>query len=816
MSGSEFRWREILRKADIALQGSGVGVWESGRDGRLRPLAANLERPLPAEASDQLESALRDWKVQRPAGRRWVASRLDEVGRWCIAPVRAEPPGPPPSGVERRGRERMTLELAGLCIGLIETQSRASHATSEVLRQNRARLALLAERAPAILWTTDRELRITSAYGAGLRSLGLTPPELVGIPLLEAFRGEIVTHQAIEEAHRRALAGDSVSCPIRWKERYYDLHVEPLRDHRGGVAGIVGVAMDVTDRESAIAALRQSKQELEDFLESAAIALHWAAPDGTILRVNQAELDMLGYTREQYVGRNVAEFHVEPAVADGVLRALAGGGEVRDLEARLRHQDGSIRYVLISANGLFEAGRFVHTRCFTRDVTERRRVEDQLTHGALHDPLTGLPNRALFIERVSEALERAGRQPEYRFAVLFLDFDHFKVINDSLGHIAGDRLLVAIARRLQNCTRPGDLVARLGGDEFTLLLEDVTDANEAERAAERLLNSLAAPFEVLEREVFAGASIGVALSSTGYQRPEDVLRDADIAMYRAKGRGRARSEVFDVAMRDRVHARLGIETDLRRALDRGQMALVFQPIVELKSGRVDAFEALLRWRHPERGVVFPADFVPLAEETGLIVPIGWWVLREACRQARSWRRAFPQADAVRISVNLSARQLNDPYLLEGVTGVLRDEGLRPPHLRLEITETAIMESPESSGALLEELRWLGVGLHMDDFGTGYSSLSYLHKFPLDTIKIDHSFIRRMGSRRTDLEVVRTIVGLAQNLRMGVIAEGVETSAQRERLLALGCTLGQGFYFAEPLEPDAAGALLAMWGQRAPA
>jgi diguanylate cyclase (GGDEF)-like protein/PAS domain S-box-containing protein len=806
--GEDERWREVLRRAGLAIQGHPVGVFESDSAGHLRELVASVEPGLPAVATRELERALRRWNVTRRAGRRWVAGRLGH-GRWCIAPVRAEPPAPPPAGVERRGSERLALELAGLSLGLLEhsgASAGAARAVADTWRRSQARLALLVQQVPAMLWTVDRELRITSSSGAALTSLGLEPEQTVGLSLLELHERRLSSDEALA-AHRRALAGESVRYLAPFAGRWFEAHVEPLHDERGAIVGVVGIALDVSDRERALEDARRARRDLEDFFENSLVGMHAAAADGTILIANQAEMDMLGYRREEYVGHNIAEFHADPQVAEDTLRRLRAGESIRSLEARLRHKDGSIRDVLISTNVLIEDGRFVHTRCVSRDITERKKAEELALHGALHDPLTDLPNRAYFVERVGQALARAQRDVGYRFAVLFLDLDDFKLVNDSLGHAAGDGLLAEIARRLPTCVRPGDVVARLGGDEFTVLLDDITGRPDAERAARRIHRCFAQPVVVETRELVVSVSIGVALSEPGYDAPEELLRDADIAMYHAKAQGRSRSEVFDVVMRDWAQTRFGLETDLRGALDRAEFRLVFQPIVDLKTGRVHSLEALLRWHHPTRGVIGPGDFIPIAEQTGLIVPIGRWVLFEACWHARRWRHAFPAAGPLRVTVNLSAKQLDHQRVVDDVREALKEATLDPRMLRLEITESVLMESVEASATILDELRRLQVGVLMDDFGTGYSSLSYLPRLPLQAIKVDRSFVHRMGGRRTDLEIVRSIVELARNLGLGVVAEGVETAAQRDRLLAFGCELGQGFHFAPPLEPAEVSALL---------
>ncbi|PYO72675.1 MAG: hypothetical protein DMD64_10210 [Gemmatimonadetes bacterium] len=479
-------------------------------------------------------------------------------------------------------------------------------------------------------------------------------------------------------------------------------------------------------------------------------------------------------------------------------------------------KDGTRVEVSMSISPILDPdGHPVGATTITRDITYRRQAERQLLRGALRDPVTDLPNRASFVERLSQALARTRRDSDYRFGVLFVDCDHFKAVNDRLGHAAGDRLLVEMARRLQSSVRPADVVARLGGDEFTLLLEEVAGLPQVEHVARRVLDSLAAPFLLEGREVRASASIGVVLSEPHYEQAQDMLRDADRAMYRAKERGRACFQVFDVEMRNWANARSGMEADLREALGRKEFRLLFQPIVEIETGRVYAFEALLRWHHGKRRVLLPHEFLPLAEQTGLIVSIGTWVLGEACRYARTWQNAVPGAGPVRICVNVSAKQLADPRLVDDLRAALQDAGLTPAALSLEVAESVLMESLDSSIALLNRLREVGIQVHMDDFGSGYSSLTYLPRFPLQGIKVDRTFVHRMGARRTDLEIVRSIVDLAEHLGLIVIAEGVETAAQRERLIAVGCELGQGFLFAKALEPEAARALLAEQQQPGP-
>ncbi|HEX5436153.1 MAG TPA: EAL domain-containing protein [Gemmatimonadaceae bacterium] len=434
-------------------------------------------------------------------------------------------------------------------------------------------------------------------------------------------------------------------------------------------------------------------------------------------------------------------------------------------------------------------------------LDERMVAERELRHNAMHDALTGLPNRALFMEQLERSVNRTHRRPDDLFAVLFLDLDNFKIVNDSVGHHAGDALLVTVARRLEQCMRGGDIVARLGGDEFAILLEHVSQISDTAPIAERIQRALAAPIDLGGYQVFTSVSIGVALSTSASELPDYLLRSADMAMYRAKRGGRARFEFFDPGMHAEALRRLQMETDLRRALERGEFCLYYQPIVAIDTGHVAGVEALLRWRHPERGLVLPADFVPLAEETGLILPLGTWVLSEACRQIDAWRSELGDGAPLTLGVNLSVKQCTQRDLVRQVSRALEETAFDPARLRLEITESAIMENPELAAQLLTSLKALGVHVHLDDFGTGYSSLSYLHRLPLDAIKIDRSFVSRIDAEPQALHLVRTILTLARNLGLETVAEGVATAEQWRQLRELGCTYGQGFLFSPPLHPN---------------
>ena len=460
-----------------------------------------------------------------------------------------------------------------------------------------------------------------------------------------------------------------------------------------------------------------------------------------------------------------------------------------------------------------------HVQELNNYIAEQERIsrvleetKEHFRHAAFHDSLTGLPNRAMFTELLKAEIESSKRRDGHMFAVLFLDLDRFKNINDSLGHTHGDLLLVAFAERLERTLRPVDTLARFGGDEFAILLSGIKDATDAVRVAQRIQDELSQPFVLDKNSAFATASIGIALSSSGYERADDILRDADIAMYRAKENGKARYELFDHDMHARAVSRLQLESDLRLAIEQKEFCVYYQPIVCLQTGRLAGFEALVRWNHPRRGIVSPADFIPVAEETGLIVPIGEWVLNEACSHVRQWQIDSPTHRSLSLSVNLSARQVAQPDLLERIKEALETSKLNPHCLKLEITESVVMENAEAAALMFKQLRSLGVQLSIDDFGTGYSSLSYLHRFPLNYLKIDRSFVMRLTTDN-DNAIVRTISTLARNLGMEVIAEGIETEEQYQQLRMLGCEYGQGYLFSRPVNNDGVAHLLAQDARR---
>ncbi|HEY7512808.1 MAG TPA: EAL domain-containing protein [Vicinamibacteria bacterium] len=566
-------------------------------------------------------------------------------------------------------------------------------------------------------------------------------------------------------------------------------------------------------REQALRALRESEERYALAMRGANDGL-W---DWDLVR-NAAYFSprwkaMLGYREDAAFARPddwLGRVHPDdlPRLRHALDDHLSGTVPYFECEHRMRGADGGWRWMLSRGLAVRDAaGQPCRMAGSQTDIGRRKQAEEQLIHDALHDGLTKLPNRTLFVDRLRLALARHRRRPRGALAVCCVNLDRFKVVNDGLGHAGGDEVLVAFAARIEASLRPGDTVARLGGDEFAILLEEVADVGQALRVAERIHLELKAPFRVRGHEVFATATLGIALAGAAHGEAEDLLRDAATALHRGKRRGGGRSEIFDESMHSLAASRLQMETDLWRALQRGELRLHYQPMVALDTERVTGFEALVRWQHPRLGLLAPEDFVPLAEEMGVSAPLGAWVIREACRAAGQWQRAFAAAGPLSVSVNLSARQFARSDVLALTAEALRESGLGPASLRLELTESVVMEEPEAAAAKLARLKELGIALDIDDFGTGYSSLSHLRRFPIDALKIDRSFVSRMDTDVDDHEIVRTIVTLAANLGVAAVAEGVETPEQKARLQGLRCRFGQGFLFSRPLDAAAVAHLL---------
>ncbi len=574
--------------------------------------------------------------------------------------------------------------------------------------------------------------------------------------------------------------------------------------------------------------LAERDQLFQLISENAADMIALVDGDGRRLYNSPAYLKVLGYSPEDLNATSSIE-QIHPDDRPRVLKAaekarLSGQGE--RMEYRVRHKDGTWRTLESTASPIRnEKGQTDKLVIVNRDITERKRAEEMLAHNAFHDGLTNLPNRALFLDRLQQALTLSKRHPNYKFAVLLIDVDEFKIINDSLGHAAGDDLLIQIGQRLKESVRRADTVsrprtsdvpdrpanddtlARLGGDEFTILLDDIRDPIEAVRVAERVQAELAIPFVVNEQEIVISASIGIAASTSPHTHAEDLLRDADIAMYRAKRAGKGCCEVSDTAMHENAVKRLQLETDLRKALDQGEFRVYYQPIVSLQTGRITGFEALTRWQRPE-GILPPIAFITVAEETGLIIPMNRQLLREACQHLRSWQSEFLSDPPLTMSVNMTSREFAQPDLASEIRKSLEQTGVDPSCLQLEIIETIAMGDAEKSGHVLAQLKALGVRLSIDDFGTGYSSLSRLRRIPVDTLKIDRAFISNMDSDKENREIVRAIIVLAHNLGLKVVAEGTETEEHIDLLKQLNCEMAQGYLFSRPADDQTMLKLLA--------
>lgn len=594
--------------------------------------------------------------------------------------------------------------------------------------------------------------------------------------------------------------------------RYASAKGRPIFNSAGQVTRLFSTVLDITEQKQAEEALLKSEEQFRLTFELAPIGMALEALDGKFMRVNQAFCQTLGYTSQEMLHQTWANLlHPEDIAAFLTHKQNLHQGNISDFQIENRYlaKNGSLVYGILQVSLVRDStGKPLHLISQLMDITERKQVEEQLLYGALHDPLTNLPNRALLMERLELALKRGKRHQDYLFAVLFIDLDRFKVVNDSLGHQVGDQLLVAIARKLENIIRTTDTVARLGGDEFIILLDGIENIQDAIRIAERISFEMKLPLQLKERKVFTNASIGIALGSTDYNRGADLLRDADIAMYRAKEKGKARYEIFNREMYTQALKQLQIENDLRQALERQEFKVYYQPIVCLSTGRLTGFEALVRWHHPVKGLVSPADFIPIAEETGLIVPIGERVLREATHQMSVWQNKFSFAKSLKISVNLSIEQLRDPNCLERIDFILAQTSLAGESLKLELTESMLMDNSEEFISLLSSLKARGIQMSIDDFGTGYSSLSYLHRFPVHNLKVDRSFVSRIGSKGNNHQIIETIVTLAHQLGMKAIAEGVETPQQLNQLRALNCDEAQGYLFSKPLERESAEAFIA--------
>jgi diguanylate cyclase (GGDEF)-like protein/PAS domain S-box-containing protein len=674
------------------------------------------------------------------------------------------------------------------------------------LAESEERFRALLHGSTDIVIVVDAEARLQYASPAAERLLGYPLESIIGRPGFEFVHPD--DHELVAQSMAELVEGpatdeiEGVEIRVLRADGSY-LDVEAVGTNgldNPVVEGLVVNIRDISERKRAERALNEAQERFRSAFEHAPIGMGLAGPDGVIFRANRALGELVGRTTEDLVGRSIRDItHPEDWEVNAVEMRRLFAGEIQSykMEKRYLHADGHAVWAALSASIVRDVGgEPLYMVGQMEDITERKAIGERLAHQAIHDPMTGLPNRVLFMDRLALALKRAERR-KHRVAVVFLDLDQFKLVNDSLGHASGDQLLIAIADRLRGSLRPSDTVARFGGDEFTVLCDDLVEDGTALEVAERMARVVARPVLLPDGEVFVSASLGIAVSGNGDDTPSTLLRDADTAMYRAKDQGRARIELFDARTHDRAVDSLRTGNALHRALERREFELHYQPMIDLETGRVLGFEALLRWRHPERGLVHPADFIPLAEETGLIVPIGAWVLEEATKQTLRWQQARGNGHQLMISVNLAPRQLAEPSFPQEVANILARTGIDPDAVWLEITESTLMHDAESAISALRALRAQGVHLAVDDFGTGYSSLAYLKRFPVEALKVDQTFVDGLGREPEDSAIVSAVVSLAHALGLVAVAEGLETPVQLGELRTLGCDQAQGFLFGRP-------------------
>ncbi|PSN19187.1 hypothetical protein C7271_08595 [filamentous cyanobacterium CCP5] len=683
------------------------------------------------------------------------------------------------------------------------------HRTELALRESEVRYRKVVEAQTDFILRSRPDTTITFANPALCRALGVSLEDILGKKWGDFANAEDLEQEVFQKVadmnpenprffvENRDTRADGQEGWTQWLN-------EAIFDEAGQLVEIQSVGRDITDLKLAEQALRQSEESLRLVTENMGDLVCLHAPDGRYLYVTPSSRALLGYGPEELIGQDPREYchpdDRELMAQGGYGQALAG--DRTSITYRIRTKSGEYIWLETLSQPIFDQqGQVIHLQSTSREVSDRIRIEQQLKHDSLHDRLTGLPNRALLIERLDLALKRTKRHPDGQFAVMFLDLDNFKLVNDSLGHLTGDQLLMAVAQILKKAIRATDLAARLGGDEFVLLLEDILWASEAVEVAERILQTLRSPIQLANHEIFTGTSIGIVIGNAQYANAEELIRDSDLAMYRAKHSGRGQYALFDPEMHQRMVQRLQLENDLRRAVENQEFVIHYQPIVALRTGKLQGFEALLRWQHPQRGLVMPGEFIQTAEETGLIIPIGQWTLQTACQQLQRWRTEDFQPPLT-ISVNLSVKQLQGP-ILQHVETALRLSSLDSRCLTLEITESMLMGNTESVHRLLEQIKQLGVRLSIDDFGTGYSSLSYLHRLPVDYLKIDRAFVSPDKADSPNQTIAESIITLSNLLDLQVVAEGIETVEQHQWLTALGCELGQGILFGGAMAADQA-------------
>ena len=721
----------------------------------------------------------------------------------------------------RKDGEPAWVKLAGIplnfgdgstgALGIVQDISEQRSA-QEDLRNKEEYFRALLESSNDLISILDTGGKVLYQSPSCLRTLGVPANLMVGRPFEDFIHPEDqgTFLEALKLCLGHSAGSNSVRARFRTQDKqwlYLDCHCKDQTENPV-LAGVIVTSRDITQQRKAETALKRERAFFQQLFRKSPAGIVILNNQNQVVDANQSFVDLFQYSVDDLAGKSlntvlVPEDLKEEAVE---LSEQVAALQTVDRETERLRRDESRVDVAVLGFPIELADRKIGAYEIYSDITERKTFERKLFHEAFHDALTGLPNRTLLTERLERCVRRARRKRDYQFALFFIDLDRFKVINDSLGHAAGDELLIEMARRLEDCLRPGDTVARLGGDEFNIILEDIQEVSDATRIAERVLDSLGRPFKIADQEVVSSGSIGIAFSFSGYDSAEDLMRDADIAMYRAKAGGKARYEIFDADMHKHALQRLTLENELRQALEKDQMRLLYQPIHSLSRSQIVGFEVLVRWAHPERGLLPPSEWLSICEETGLMLPLGRWVLTEACSRLKHWQEQFPEVESAALCINLSPKEIANPDFLDELEKIIRETGVHPASLTMEISEDTIVDT-DILADVLWHLRRKGFRLTIDDFGTGHSSLASLHRFPIDNLKINRALVQQLEPGGDNVEIVRAVGALGESLGIQVIAVGIETEEQLAHLKDINVNLAQGFYFAEPMTFDEASSLL---------
>lgn len=696
--------------------------------------------------------------------------------------------------LEKMVRERTTA-LTAANKNLIQQIDQRKQAEKE-LDKSQDRFSLVMQNTPIIIFALDKEGYFTYIEGKGLDLIGFEPENLVGKTMFELFSPNQGFHGTVS----RAMKGESISCTVELNGYYFEIWCAPSRKKNNQIDGIVGVLADISERIHAQQKIKASERDLSTILNNMQDTFYRTDSSGKLSMVSPSVKSLLGFSAEEVLGRDMAEFYVEPTGREQFVTALKqNNGYLTGYEAPLRRKDGTIVWVSTNAHWrLDESGKLLGVEGITRDITKSKRTEQRLYYLANYDALTELPNRTLFRDRLKHAITLA-RRNSTKVALFFLDIDHFKNVNDSLGHNAGDQLLQSMAKRISSCAREGDTVARMGGDEFTVTLEGIHEPADAEHVAAKIIEAMSQPFQLEGHDINVSPSVGIALYPDDGQDIDELIKNADLAMYQAKEQGRNNYQFYRSDMKFMPIETLVLQKDLRDAINQDQLTMYYQPQLNLDTGVMTGMEALVRWEHPENGFLLPDEFIPVAEQTGLITSIDSWVITRVCKQLKEWKSAG--LPTYKVAINLSSLLFQQRDFIDNVKSAIEEYDIDPTHLEFEITENILISDANQAIQTLEQLKTLGIRICIDDFGVGYSSLNYLKQFPLNTLKIDRSFIRDIETNENDADITEAIIALAHSLCLQVVAEGVENEEQLSYLVPNGCDLVQGFLFSSPCPAD---------------